>query len=184
MIDRKKRFQNKDFLHREEDTGNGETAERDVIERAKAAGIDPRPILDEINSAVNNVTGSRSEGVCTNTDAERIKKVLLEKIQEFLKKYHISGLEIGSYSDPYVMDGYTQVRIFLGSGTLYEVCHDGRTQFIELYPSVLAELHSPKRIVHNLLDALIDMTQKNRTKIREIEEATNLQTSQGHRING
>lgn len=168
MINKKKRLS---FVQNEPGTQDGVTVEGDIMERARAAGINPRPILEEVINAVKSVDSSRSDGVCTNADVELIGKVLIEKMQQILNKYQIDRMEIGRYPDPYVTDGYTEVRLFLASsGRPYEEYHDGRTQYIELNSSALRELHSSKHILSNLLLRLIEMTEKNRGKIKEIEE--------------
>jgi hypothetical protein len=77
LIDRKKRFQNKD-VQRIEDTQNGVTADGDIMERARAAGINPGPILQEI---IKSVDSPKSDGICTNADVELMRKVLIERTQ-------------------------------------------------------------------------------------------------------
>jgi hypothetical protein len=173
LID-KRQLQNKNFVQRKEDTKNGVPVEGDIIERARAAGINPRPILEDIINAVKSVNSSKSDGIFTDADVELIRKILIEKVQQKLNKYQIDRLEIGRYPDPYVMDGYTEVRLFLSSsGRPYKEYYGGRIQFFELSSSVLRELHSSKHILSNLLLRLIDMTEKNKAKIREIEEFAN-----------
>jgi hypothetical protein len=168
------RRENEGFMQGEEDIRDGATAFREIMERARAAGINPKPILQEIINAVKGIDSPRSVGICTNADVELMGKVLIEKIQQILNRYQIDRLEIGRYPDPYAMDGYTEVQIFLASsGHPYEVYHGGRIQLIELSSSVLRELHSSKHILSNLLLKLIEMTEKNNAKIKEIEELVN-----------
>jgi hypothetical protein len=164
-------------LQREEDRYDGEPLDRNIIERARTAGINPSPILEGIINAVRNVDSSNPDGVCTDSDVELKKKALIEKIQQILSKYGLIELEVGSYPDSFVMDGYTEVRIMLSSsGHLYEQYHDGRTQYYELSSHVLEEIHSPKHILSNLFARLIEMTEKNKAKIKKIEEFANAWT--------
>jgi hypothetical protein len=149
----------------------------DVIQRARAVGIDSSAILADIVNAIRNVNSSMPDGVCTNSNVELKKKALIEKIQQILNKYGLNELEVGSYPDSFVMDGYTEVRIMLSSsGHLYEQYHDGRTQYYELSSHVLEEIHSPKHILSNLFARLIEMTEKNKAKIKKIEEFANAWT--------
>jgi hypothetical protein len=68
LIDRKKRLQNKDLVQRDEDTQNIVTVEGDIMERAKAANINPSSILEEITTAVKSIVSSKPDGICTNAD--------------------------------------------------------------------------------------------------------------------
>jgi hypothetical protein len=174
LINKKNRPQNEGFMEGEEGTSDEATVDRDVMERARAAGINPGPILEDIVNAVRNVNSSNPDGVCTDLDVEQIKRTLLEKVQQILSKYRIDGIEIGSYPDPYATNGYAEVQLFLASsGHLYERYHDGRTQDIELSSYVLEDLRNPKHILRNLFERLIEMTEKNKAKIKEIEEFAN-----------
>lgn len=161
-------------LQREEDRYDGEPLDRNIIEGARAAGINPSPILEGIINVVRNVDSSNPDGVCTDSDVEQLRRILIEKVQNILNKYQINGLEIGKYPDPYGLNGYAEVKLFLtSSGHLYEQYHGGRTQYIELSSHVLEEIHSPKHIVSNLFARLIEMTEKNKAKIKKIEEFAN-----------
>ena len=161
-------------LQREEDRYDGEPLDRNIIERARAVGIDTSAILADILNAIRNVNSSMPDGVCTDSNVELKKKALIEKIQQILSKYGLIELEVGSYPDSFVMDGYTEVQLMLpSSGRLYEQYHDGRTQYIELSSHVLEEIHSPRHIVSNLFARLIEMTEKNKAKIKKIEEFAN-----------
>ncbi|CAN5161139.1 hypothetical protein BH18THE2_BH18THE2_23350 [soil metagenome] len=164
---------NKDFIQ-EESRVDGTPVGIDVIQRVRAVGIDPSAILADIVYAIRNVNISKPDGVCTDSDVKIKKKALIEKIQQILSKYGLNELEVGSYPDSFVMDGYTEVRLMLSSsGCLYERYHDSRTQYIELSSYVLEELHSPKHILSNLFASLIEMTEKNKAKIKGIEDFAN-----------
>jgi hypothetical protein len=158
-------------LQREEDRYDGEPLDRNIIERARAAGINPSPILEGVINAVRNVDSSNPDGVCTDSDVEQFRKVLIEKVQQILNKYQINRIEIGTYPDSYAMNGYVEVQLFLtSSGHLYEQYHDGRTQYIELSSYALDGIHSPKHILYNLFEKRIQVTEKNKAKIKELED--------------
>lgn len=174
LVNKKKKLQNKDFTQGEESKYDGVTVDKDVIEKAIAAGIDPNPILSDIVNAVRNANSSNPYGICIDSDVELIKRALIEKVQQILSKFGINEIEVGSYLDPYVMDGYTEVRLMLSSsGHLYEWHHDSRSNHIELSSYSLEQFHDPKRILHNLFEKLIQVTEKNRANIKEIEELAN-----------
>jgi hypothetical protein len=159
LINKKKgRRQNEGFMQGEEDISDGATAFKEIMERASVAGINPSPILEDIASVVRNVNSSNPDGICSDSDVELIKRALLEKIQQFLGKYGINELEVGSYPDSYVMDGYTEVRLMLSSsGNLSEWFHDSRFNQIELSPYWLEQFYDPKHILYNLFDKLIKL---------------------------
>jgi hypothetical protein len=170
LINRKGRRQNEGFIQGE-DMHNGAIAYREIIERARVTGINPSPILEDIMNAVRMVNSSNPDGICTDSDVELINRALLKKIQEFLGKYGINELEVGSYPDSYAMNGYTEVRLMLSSsGQLYERYHDSRFNKIELSPYWLKQFHDPKQILQNLFEKLIVLTEKNKAKITEIKE--------------
>ena len=60
-------------LQREEDRYDGEPLDRNIIERARAVGIDTSAILADILNAIRNVNSSMPDGVCTNFE-RRAKK--------------------------------------------------------------------------------------------------------------
>ena len=74
-------------LQREEDRYDGEPLDRNIIERARAVGIDTSAILADILNAIRNVNSSMPDGVCTDSNVELKKKALIEKIQQILNKY-------------------------------------------------------------------------------------------------
>jgi hypothetical protein len=164
---------NNDFLQ-DESRFDGTPMGIDVIQRARAVGIDSNAILADIVNAIRNLNSSMPDGVYTDSSVELKKKALIEKIQQILSKYGLNELEIGRYPDPYGLNGYAEVKLFLtSSGHPYEQYHGGRTQYIELNSYVLEGIHSPKHILSNLFARLIEMTEKNKAKIKKIEELAN-----------
>jgi hypothetical protein len=144
-----------------------------IVKRAKAVGINPSKIIHEILTTVRNVQYSE-EGVCTDADVVHKWRALFENIQQVMKKYGIyeTDIEIGSYHDPDVMNGYTEVKLMLSShGNLYQEDHDGQACPIEFSKYWLAVLHDTKQILYNLIGTLIEVTEKNKAKIKKIEDS-------------
>jgi hypothetical protein len=171
LINKKDRRQNEGFIQGQEDMNEVATANRNIIERAEVAGVNPSPILEDIMDAVRSVNSSNPVGICTDSDVELRKRALIEKVQQFMSKYGITELEVGSYPDSYAMDGYTEVRLMLSSsGHLFEQYHDSRFNQIELSPYWLEQFYDSKRILYNLFEKLIKLTEMNKAKIKKIEE--------------
>jgi hypothetical protein len=163
----------KDFIQEEEDKAM--TADiNNIVKRAKAVGINPSTIINDIATAVRNVQHSQ-EGVITDTDVKQKKKALIEKVQEILRKYSIEGIVIGvHYDDPFEMDKSTKRTLELSPyGNLYEHYPGFHLHNVdlELDSYWLENMYHPKRILCNLMAALVLVTEKNKTKIHEIESA-------------
>jgi hypothetical protein len=177
LANKKQKFAHKDLIQEditdERNLHEAMTADiNNIVKRAKAVGINPSTIINDIATAVRNVQHSQ-EGVITDTDVKQKKKALIEKVQEMLQKYGIEGIVIGIYyEDPFGIAPSTKRTLELKPyGKLYEHYPGGHFHDVELDSYWLENMYHPKSILLNLMAALVLVTEKNKAQIHEIESA-------------
>jgi hypothetical protein len=133
---------------------------KDVIDRAKAAGINISVITEEILIALTYGRGAGSNDL----DVSKAYHALFDVIERITENYAEAIFEVGVSHDN---DGYYEDRpIIYGRYFGFSI---GETQH-ELV-EVINHLYEPSKILNNLVSALIRASETNKKKIRELELA-------------
>lgn len=138
---------------------------KDVIDKAKMAGINISSITEQVLKALTFDTKM-------NTEFDLIKAydVFFEVIKPVLKKYGTS-VKVGEMYEGDPNTGIWLFTIDLGQNGLSK-----NNAEIEIYqtvkvPDVVSSLLNPARILENLLKSLIGAAEKNKEKMKEFEIA-------------
>jgi hypothetical protein len=137
-----------------------------VIEKAKAAGINISSITEQVLKAL---TYQPNEGN-TRDDVVRAYKTILDIIQLCLCKYDRFDLQI-------TVGEMESSKVFLHSGYGLMLWDDHAKQMIDDPVSVdrvLGILYGPMRILENLFVALTEYAEENKEKLAELKFALRL----------
>jgi hypothetical protein len=146
--------------------------DKEVIERAKAAGINISAMTEELLKSVTYEPKGKS-----TDDVVKAYEELFDSMDLLVRKYEL-WVEVGfaSIGDPNYDDDLETFKIYLrldpqGYPFLWRTHPDddgdGPTSVAEDLPF----LYKPKTILENLISALLGRVEENKQKIRELELA-------------
>ena len=140
--------------------------DRNVLEKAKAAGINISAITENLLKAITY----QPNGGNTREDVARAYKVLFEKARSLMSKYSSSELQI--------CVGETELRkVFLDSEYGLLLCDNHNNYIIEdnaSVDSVLEHLYKPMKILEKLIVNLTRIAEENKEKLAELKFALRL----------
>jgi hypothetical protein len=139
---------------------------KDVIENAKAAGINISSITEHILKVITYDPKKN-----TKDDLINAYEVFFEAIKPVLKKYG-TGIYVGDFDegDPNT-GGSWNVTIYLNHNNLYKQVDAFDDSRIIQVSDVVSELFKPTKILENLLRALVLAADENKEKMKEFEVA-------------
>jgi Post-segregation antitoxin CcdA len=149
--------------------------DKEVIERAKAAGINISAITEQLLKSVTDDPKDASEH-----DVKKAYEELFRSTEPLIKKYDlrvdVGFASIGEGDDLETYDICLGLGMLIPEeeggplGELWKSRPDG-----EISPTSVSEeiyfLYEPKKILENLILAMLGNVQKNKEKIRELELA-------------
>lgn len=149
----------------------------EVIERARAAGINISELTEKLLTAVTmQPSGS------TRDDVESAFTKLFDVMQETIKKYGVwvKVGEIRSYSTPAAKEPILVDEVYL-DGDWIIASHDVEYQgeaYLEPRQTTVAEtldyLYEPNHILQNMIEELTKAAEKNKEKLSKLEFALKL----------
>jgi hypothetical protein len=139
--------------------------DKDIIEKAKAAGID---VLGIINLLMAAVTISQHSDGNTKEDVIKVyESFLLKGIRPIIGKYN-TGFTVGIYQDSQHLLPVS-IALFPDTG-LMEHFQDATLKKIKV-KDALHDLYEPKRILGLLFGYLTGIAEDNKAKIDELKSA-------------
>ena len=141
---------------------------KEVIDKAKAAGINISEITEEL---LNAVTYNPSEG-STWIGVERAYDELFDTMKPLLSKYDIS-IEVGR-EEFYKSQKKVIGTIMITKENLIEVVKnmDGIEDSSPIYVGdAFHSLYEPEKILENLITSLISRVEKNNERVKELDVA-------------
>jgi hypothetical protein len=146
---------------------------RDVIRRAKAAGINISAITEELLTAI---TYEPNDGT-RRDDVIRAYEALFSAAESIMIPYDDFAVEIGFQRVCNKIKNnitWKEYRIMLTTQGLYRITDSPNDLEDVTVDKVLRWLYEPKKILQNLILSLIDAAEENKEKIKELEFALRL----------
>lgn len=139
---------------------------KDVIEKAKATGINISSITEQVLKAITYDPKKNTE-----EDLAKAYEVFFDAIKPVLKKYG-ALVKVGEYYEGNPNEGdFWHNTIELSYKNLIESRDDTDDSGIVQVFDVISHLFKPTKILENLLEALISAAEKNKEKMKEFEVA-------------
>ena len=138
---------------------------KDVIEKAKATGINISSITEQILKAITYDPKKN-----TSEDLAKMYETFFGAIKPILKKYGAT-VRVGSFYEGNPDADIWHVTIDLSSSNLFRNIEELEEYHQVAVLDVVSDLFSPTKILENLLESLIKAAEKNTEKMMEFEVA-------------
>ncbi|MBS3921962.1 MAG: type II toxin-antitoxin system CcdA family antitoxin [Nitrosarchaeum sp.] len=138
---------------------------KDVIEKAKATGINISSITEQLLKVMTYDPKKN-----TTEDLARVYEIFFEAIKPVLKKYG-AMVRVGSFYEGNPDSQIFHVTIDLSSSNLYRNIEELEEYHEVAVLDVVSDLFNPTKILENLLESLIKAAEKNTEKMKEFEIA-------------
>ena len=138
---------------------------KDVIEKAKATGINISSITEQVLKAMTYDSKKNTE-----EDLAKVYEIFFEAIKPVLKKYG-AWVRVGTF-----YEGNPDTEMWHGTIDLSSSSLSRNVEEVEEYHTVavldvVSDLFNPTKILENLLESLINAAEKNTEKMKEFEVA-------------
>jgi hypothetical protein len=139
------------------------TVNRDVIEKAKAEGINISAITEQLLRAV---TYQSNDGN-TIDDVHKAYSAVFSEVQIILKQYTTSIIVGHGYESDEEGELEAEYDVILSPGRLLKLYDNGEGKTVSV-SEILGILYEPNKIINNLIQEITQAAKRNKQKINEL----------------